>query len=407
MFKIRKILSGTKKLIESAIPLAMTLIKSAIPLAMTLTFLYLLIGIIVYSADTSTYAFTGLAYWVYSLVSPIVLQVPAIGQFLIWLFEEDAPIVGFIMFLIFIFILIISTYDMVYRFIASAYDMVYRSPLTRHAQKALEDTIIPASERFQDGEEMMRKKDYAGAIEEFKAVLKKKPGYPGVYYNLGYCYMSMARYSEAVKSYREALKAQPGHFGAQLNIGYSYLMLGDLSNAEKELAEAMRLRPENGLPRFYLGQVYSLAGKYDDATLQYQKAKELEPGLMIEIAMGDNYLKAGKIDQAIEALRIAVMRSPNDDRAHYLLGLALSKKGRYEEAIAQYNEAISINPSAKTYADMLEVAKEAMKGAAGGTKKVIHEKEIIKEIVKVPCRYCGTLIENTSERCPSCGAPLK
>ncbi len=384
MFKIRKILSGTKKLIESAIPIAMTL-----------TLLYLFIGIIVYSVDTSTYAFTGLAYWVYSLISPIVLQVPAIGQFLIWLFEEDAPIAGFIMFLIFIFILIVS-----------AYDMVCRSPLTRQAQKALEDTIIPASERFQDGEEMMRKKDYAGAIEEFKAVLKKKPGYPGAYYNLGYCYMSMASYSEAVKSYREALKAQPGHFGAQLNIGYSYLMLGDLGNAEKELAEAMRLRPESGLARFYLGQVYSLAGKYDDATLQYQKAKELEPGLMIETAMGDNYLKAGKIDEAIEALRSAVMRSPGDDRAHYLLGLALSRKGRYEEAIAEYNKAISINPSAKTYADMLEVAKTAIKGAAGDTKEIVHEKEIIKEIVKVPCKYCGTLVENTSERCPNCGAPL-
>ncbi len=33
-------------------------------------------------------------------------------------------------------------------------------------------------------------------------------------------------------------------------------------------------------------------------------------------------------------------------------------------------------------------------------------KEIIKEIVKVPCKYCGTLVENTAQKCPSCGAPL-
>lgn len=33
-------------------------------------------------------------------------------------------------------------------------------------------------------------------------------------------------------------------------------------------------------------------------------------------------------------------------------------------------------------------------------------KETIREIVKIPCKYCGTLILNTSVKCPSCGAPL-
>jgi hypothetical protein len=37
---------------------------------------------------------------------------------------------------------------------------------------------------------------------------------------------------------------------------------------------------------------------------------------------------------------------------------------------------------------------------------VIHEKEIIREIVKVPCAYCGVLMEITNSKCPSCGAPI-
>jgi hypothetical protein len=40
-------------------------------------------------------------------------------------------------------------------------------------------------------------------------------------------------------------------------------------------------------------------------------------------------------------------------------------------------------------------------------EKIIHEKETIREIVKIPCAYCGTLIEITAARCPNCGAPLK
>ncbi len=30
---------------------------------------------------------------------------------------------------------------------------------------------------------------------------------------------------------------------------------------------------------------------------------------------------------------------------------------------------------------------------------------VIKETVKVPCRYCGTLIDSTATNCPNCGAP--
>ena len=43
-------------------------------------------------------------------------------------------------------------------------------------------------------------------------------------------------------------------------------------------------------------------------------------------------------------------------------------------------------------------------GDGGG---VVYEKEVVHEVVKVPCKYCGTLVEVTSQNCPSCGAPLK
>lgn len=35
-----------------------------------------------------------------------------------------------------------------------------------------------------------------------------------------------------------------------------------------------------------------------------------------------------------------------------------------------------------------------------------REKEIVIQIVKIPCKYCGNLVENTAAKCPSCGAPL-
>jgi len=40
-------------------------------------------------------------------------------------------------------------------------------------------------------------------------------------------------------------------------------------------------------------------------------------------------------------------------------------------------------------------------------KEIIREKEIIKEIVMVPCSYCGGLMPQTSTFCPNCGARRK
>lgn len=34
-------------------------------------------------------------------------------------------------------------------------------------------------------------------------------------------------------------------------------------------------------------------------------------------------------------------------------------------------------------------------------------KEIIREIVKIKCPYCGMLVESTLARCPNCGAIIK
>jgi len=35
---------------------------------------------------------------------------------------------------------------------------------------------------------------------------------------------------------------------------------------------------------------------------------------------------------------------------------------------------------------------------------VMKEREVIREIVKVRCRYCGQLYEERLDRCPRCGA---
>ena len=43
-----------------------------------------------------------------------------------------------------------------------------------------------------------------------------------------------------------------------------------------------------------------------------------------------------------------------------------------------------------------------------GQPTVIIEREIEREVVRTPCRYCGSLVDAfRSDKCPNCGAPLR
>ena len=57
-----------------------------------------------------------------------------------------------------------------------------------------------------------------------------------------------------------------------------------------------------------------------------------------------------------------------------------------------------------------EAIRTLQGGAVGSHKAAMraHTTTIIqREIVKIPCRYCGTLNELTLRNCPSCGAPIR
>ena len=52
-----------------------------------------------------------------------------------------------------------------------------------------------------------------------------------------------------------------------------------------------------------------------------------------------------------------------------------------------------------------EVRARPLAPPAGPSPPVVRE-VVIREIVRVPCRYCGALVDQTATRCTGCGAPL-
>jgi len=56
----------------------------------------------------------------------------------------------------------------------------------------------------------------------------------------------------------------------------------------------------------------------------------------------------------------------------------------------------------------LKRAKTGRPKANEGASETVREREVIvKEIVMIPCPYCGTLLPQTLAFCPNCGAKRK
>jgi len=284
------------------------------------------------------------------------------------------------------------------------------TPVTSKVFSGTTTAMMPASWHFENGESLMRQGNYSAAIAEFNAALKKSPGYPGAYFNLGYMDMKTSQYNNAAGFFQEELRSNPAHFDSRLYAGYCYLRLGRANDAIRELLDATMARPENGFAHGWLGNAYHLAGKHNEALQAFQKVKSIAPDHEnLDLNIGEVHYDMGSYDDAIAALKLATNKAPGNDLAHYKLGLAYGKKGRHEDAIAEYNAAIRINPQNAEYRDMLELTKSSQKSAAASVpqKEILKEKEIIKEIVKVPCEYCQTLVDITQAKCPICGAPLR
>jgi tetratricopeptide (TPR) repeat protein len=129
------------------------------------------------------------------------------------------------------------------------------------------------------------------------------------------------------------------------------------------LREAIRCKPNDPLAHFGLGIALRDKGRLDDAIVEYRAAIGLQkkfPGLVFD-------------------LPIAPWQSPAPNwpaTPHLDLGLALWQKGRFDEAFAEYREAIRIKPD---YAE----AHNALGTALRDTRKADNAMAEYREAIRL------------------------
>jgi tetratricopeptide (TPR) repeat protein len=161
--------------------------------------------------------------------------------------------------------------------------------------------------------------------------------------NLGVLLYFQGGYAEAIPHMRAALQLQPDLWRVQALLGIAEKRSGNPKEAQNDLERAFsnlddpKIRVETGLElveldvaEAQLGKALTLAGKLQELAPQNPQI----PLVIYEISRQMMY----------HSLLSMMMVAPDSAEMHMLMGGELGRQGDHANAIAQYREAIRLNP---------------------------------------------------------------
>jgi tetratricopeptide (TPR) repeat protein len=158
--------------------------------------------------------------------------------------------------------------------------------------------------------------------------------------NLASIYYREGDTAKAVATYEEALSTYPGHGEASRNLGIIMLGRGNVDRAFELLSDADRADPSNPSTHVYLGRIYERQGRPETAYLEFRKAVGLAPGrvefrfeLATTLQQLDNY------QQALAQYDTMIQLEPDNPVVRHNYAVALYNVDRLDDARVQLEQA--------------------------------------------------------------------
>jgi len=193
---------------------------------------------------------------------------------------------------------------------------------------------------FRAGQSALRQGDAKRAVEDFKKVLAIDPSLIEAQVNLGLAYQSLLDYQAAARYLSRALQQRPGLAGVNVIVGMDYLKLGLPEKAAPFLEHGLKLDPSSRDAHDAMALYYLTQENFQGAVEQYRQLARLTPD------QPDALFKIGH--QYVELAARLAFRGARLYRdspwGHRFLGDILLERNRWEDAAAEYNKAIAIDP---------------------------------------------------------------
>jgi tetratricopeptide (TPR) repeat protein len=197
------------------------------------------------------------------------------------------------------------------------------APTDEQKPTALSDmTVAQLEER---GDLARIRKDYRGAMDFYRAALKKEPKSAVLYNKIGICELLMEELGAARADFEKALKRNKNYAEALNNIGAVYHREKNYSKAIRYYKKALALNEANASFHMNLGTAWFSQKQYERTISEYVRALELDPEVLARNERGGTtarmlnaedranyafllarlYAKRGDLDRCLEFLKKA------------------------------------------------------------------------------------------------------
>jgi tetratricopeptide (TPR) repeat protein len=225
------------------------------------------------------------------------------------------------------------------------------------------------------------------AIADFGEAIRLGPGDKSSYLYRGDAYQSKGELDRAIADYNAALKLDATDADTHVRRGRAHFAKGEMDAAIADYTEAIWLDPKNTYAYSNRAVAYQAKADYAHAIADNDELLRLEP---TDAAAWNercwNRALARQFEQALpdcnESLRLKPDANTFDSRGFVYLQL-----GAYDKAIADYDEALQLDPKFATSLYGRGTAKQRKGDAAGANADIATAKRIQGNVAEELAKY--------------------
>ncbi len=197
-------------------------------------------------------------------------------------------------------------------------------------------------------------KEYPAAFLEINTVLRQDAYNPEAYFLKGLIYKDIKDTNKAISSFQTAINVAPDYKDAYIQLGMLYNEKGSELGAQY-MNNAFRLDTTDVFPLYALGMFYQEKGQLEQAKAQYTRCLMHDPQYADALfANGFILMQQDSLEKSRRQFDLVTKVKPTDPAAYYNRGLCSEMMGRKDEAVSDYQQALTFD---KDY----DKAKEALR----------------------------------------------
>jgi len=188
------------------------------------------------------------------------------------------------------------------------------------------------------------------AIEAYERAIALDRNYIDPYYGLGILYSAkLDKYDAAIGAFQRGLEQNPGEAFLVASLGSTYARMGRFEEAIASLQKAIALQPDNAFAYSWLSILYLHIKRYEDVIAACQHEIEIADDHSARRVLGYVYDRLGRYDEAIAQLEQSITLEAQDYEARGALARIYRSVGRGQDADKQYAIASKMAASDDEY----------------------------------------------------------